>query len=899
MMPPADRDNKYTFTLASMPDAAACYKVVKDRDGQLMDYICLEANKAFAEMTGLSREKLIGKKITEILPGIEKSDFDWIGIFAKVALGGESIRFEQYMEFLNRWYDITAYSGEQGFFTAIYRHISAQKQLEQSLRESELRYNAILSSFPDLMFIFDRRGTYLDYHVSNMDLLAVQPQQFLGKSVHEVLPADLAERFIRYFEQADKTKHTQVMEYALDVLGGYKHFEGRITPMDNQRLLAVVRDITEQKQGEADLRRSERNYREIFNSTKDAIVIHDSVTAEIIDANDAALNIYGYADKDDLLAVNMDDLSNAAAGYTLEKAQAMVHAALLSDTETFEWQAKHKSGRAFWIEVSLKKAQIGDNERVLAVVRDITERKHMEEVLRESEERFRYLAEFSPLPLLIIDGSGKYEYINPKFTEVFGYTLAEIPSGKIWFKLAYPDPTYRRQVIEIWEKDIRELGKAVIRPRTLRVTCKNGLEKEILFRPVLMDNGKHLLTCEDITERREAEQQLAAYTLELEQLYHQLDEEMNRAIRIHERTLPRTAPAVKGLTLAAHYQPARRLGGDFYNVIRTGQKLVLYISDVSGHGIEGTIVSAFVKEAINSYVSLKPDQVCPENILRHLDRQYRRENFPDDYFFCIFLAVLDLQTMELSYTAAGFQTSPLLQAGNGGRGCLLSKGPPISAAIPQALMTFASKQITITPGTTLLFTTDGLTEHAVGEEQYGSNLEEIFYEHSQLPPEVIVSAINEDFRRFNNGLLQGEDDISFGLIQMDPARQFELNLELESRFAELDRLQRVVYPAVSAIHLGGQFLAGLHELTANAIEHGNRFAPDKKIAVKIIITATYMYARIKDQGEGFNWRAKYERPFDLEGTSERGRGIAMTRSFSNLLFYNEKGNRVSLTIKTG
>lgn len=67
---------------------------------------------------------------------------------------------------------------------------------------------------------------------------------------------------------------------------------------------------------------------------------------------------------------------------------------------------------------------------------------------------------------------------------------------------------------------------------------------------------------------------------------------------------------------------------------------------------------------------------------------------------------------------------------------------------------------------TMLFNTDGITEQAVGADLYGERLKEVFYKHSQLPPDTIVEKIKDDFKVFNNGSLQGRDDITFLVIQM-------------------------------------------------------------------------------------------------------------------------------------
>ncbi len=91
-------NDKHRLLIESLPDAFAYYQIVNDSEDNPVDYIFLEVNRAFEQMTGLSRDEVIGKKVTEVYPGIENSDFDWISAYGKVALTGESIRFEQYFE---------------------------------------------------------------------------------------------------------------------------------------------------------------------------------------------------------------------------------------------------------------------------------------------------------------------------------------------------------------------------------------------------------------------------------------------------------------------------------------------------------------------------------------------------------------------------------------------------------------------------------------------------------------------------------------------------------------------------------------------------------------------------------------------------------------------------------
>jgi PAS domain S-box-containing protein len=136
----------------------------------------------------------------------------------------------------------------------------------------------------------------------------------------------------------------------------------------------------------------------------------------------------------------------------------------------------------------------------IALKRAVTENS-----LKKSEEVFSNIAEHSPLAIAIIDTSGTYTYINRNFSRIFGYTLKNFQTGREWFLLAFPDPDYRNNVISDWKTDLASSGIGEPRPRMYTVRCKDGSEKEIFFRPVMLSDGKQCIVYEDVTERRDAE----------------------------------------------------------------------------------------------------------------------------------------------------------------------------------------------------------------------------------------------------------------------------------------------------------------------------------------------------------------------------------------------------------
>lgn len=161
---------------------------------------------------------------------------------------------------------------------------------------------------------------------------------------------------------------------------------------------------------------------------------------------------------------------------------------------------------------------------------DITARCRAEEALYREKEKYQTLAEKSPLGISVISKEGRYRYLNPKFEEIFGYTLEDIPTGREWFARAYPDPAYRRQVIIAWINDLKYCPPGELRPRIFTVTCKDGSQKIINFSPVSLEKGEQIIIYEDITQRLQTEETIR----ESERKFRQLVEHAADALLLHD-----------------------------------------------------------------------------------------------------------------------------------------------------------------------------------------------------------------------------------------------------------------------------------------------------------------------------------------------------------------------------
>ena len=148
-----------------------------------------------------------------------------------------------------------------------------------------------------------------------------------------------------------------------------------------QGVMVSIFDNTELRERELTLSIIENNYWEIFNATNDAVFVHDAYTGAIVEANKAVERMYGYS-REEIFFMNVHDFSSGESPYSLDDAIGWIRKASEEGPQSYEWLGKKKSGELFWSEVSLTPSHIGGEGRVLAVVRDISDRKEIERKLQ-------------------------------------------------------------------------------------------------------------------------------------------------------------------------------------------------------------------------------------------------------------------------------------------------------------------------------------------------------------------------------------------------------------------------------------------------------------------------------------------------------------------------------------
>lgn len=375
------------------------------------------------------------------------------------------------------------------------------KSLEK-LKESEERYS-FLSSMTIEALVTHKQGKVVDINTSFEKLSGYSRKEAVGRSIFECFTFDEYHKSV--IEQHVRTN--SVTPYIVKGKNRYGRsfwieIEGRTAVYDGEELrCASLRDLTEQKLAERKIEYHAKLIDALLNKSSVSILIHplytDSRTGNYILVNDATCRSLGYSREELIHMTPLDILVHES-----EEDGCILQAALkelqIKGFSRFIAQYRAKNRKLVVHELSMYRIRLDNEMYVMVFSQDIEERLRTEKLVKEERDLLLGLIDNMLLGVCVVGPDNSIQLINDQFTQITGYTLQEIPNLEAWLDIVYPDPEYRKKIIEDIDVFIHQIGQGL---QENTIVCADGSQKTLEYRIRLLEDKRVIICFTDITDR--------------------------------------------------------------------------------------------------------------------------------------------------------------------------------------------------------------------------------------------------------------------------------------------------------------------------------------------------------------------------------------------------------------
>ncbi|MHC4212805.1 MAG: PAS domain S-box protein [Planctomycetota bacterium] len=393
--------------------------------------------------------------------------------------------------------------------------ITERKRIEESLKKSSI----IINSTTDAVITTDMAGNITFWNKGAERIYSYQKEEVLGKPISIIYKEEDLHVLDSMISELMKGKDIPEIEvtcidknqkdvHILLSLTTLKDKDGNIT-----ELVGITKDITDRKQAEKELQESEEKYRSLFESAGDALFImdvSDEHGARFIDCNNRTMKLFGCTHRDQIIGKSPEIFSPPTqpdGRSSHEKARELAQAVIQGQPQYFEWEHLRLDGTPFWVDVKLNRIEFKEKFFMQAIVRDITERKRMEEKLIKSEKLFSKAFYTSPIPGTITTVSNDtLLMVNNAWLRLFGFESEDQVIGKSAVELGCWADIEDRE-----ERNVNLQQSASSGLQEIRLRTPSGQIRHCIYTAELIDyeDTPHILSMAvDITERKQAEKEI-------------------------------------------------------------------------------------------------------------------------------------------------------------------------------------------------------------------------------------------------------------------------------------------------------------------------------------------------------------------------------------------------------
>jgi len=249
----------------------AIHEIIRDEDKRPVDFKFVHVNEAFETLSGLDGNEIENQSFIELSKKEPPIKLEWIRQYGNFSLSGASKKFEQHLAFAEKWYETQVYSLGEDLFAAIVSDITLAKNDNHEAVAQKEYIETIFRAIPDLMFVLDGEGHFLEVKSGSIEDLYLPADSFLGKNFKEVLPPEVSSLFELQIKKAQKNEETQPIEYVLSSQKGHQDYEARVIRMNDNQLMVMIRNTTQNKKSEKELLKTKQQLESILNEMNDVV----------------------------------------------------------------------------------------------------------------------------------------------------------------------------------------------------------------------------------------------------------------------------------------------------------------------------------------------------------------------------------------------------------------------------------------------------------------------------------------------------------------------------------------------------------------------------------------------------------------------------------------------------